>query len=77
MDIDPKFYNSGHYLNLYDDGGWILLLSFTGWAVSAAWVVLRLAGAWRAEPGWIDRTGRALGIYWILNSVIASPGLFF
>jgi hypothetical protein len=90
MDIDPKFYNSGHYLNLYDDGGWILLLSFTGWAggwilllsftgwaVSAAWIVLRLAGAWRAEPGWIDRTGRALGIYWILNSLVASPGLFF
>jgi len=36
-------------------------------AVAGAWLTLRLSGAWRAEPGWIDGMGRALGIYWILS----------
>jgi hypothetical protein len=60
----------------YEDA-WFILLSFTGWAVGAAWTVLWLAGVWRAERSWIDRTGRVLGIYWILNSAIGLPALFF
>jgi hypothetical protein len=50
-----------------------VLLSFAGFPVSCVWIALRLAGVWRAEPSWIDRTGRVLGIYWVLNSVIAAP----
>jgi hypothetical protein len=34
-------------------------------AVSAAWLLLVASGRWRAEPVWIDRLGRALGIFWI------------
>jgi hypothetical protein len=59
------------------DDGWLILLSYTGWAVCAAWTVLWLAGVWRAERSWIDRTGRVLGVYWVLNSVLGLPALFF
>ena len=34
-------------------------------AVGAAWLLLVVSGRWRAEPVWIDRLGRALGIFWI------------
>jgi hypothetical protein len=50
-----------------------VLLSFAGFPVSCVWIALRLAGVWHAEPSWIDRTGRVLGIYWVLNGVIAAP----
>jgi hypothetical protein len=36
-----------------------------GFGIAAAWLSLALAGCWRPEPGWIDRTGRLLGICWI------------
>jgi hypothetical protein len=42
---------------------WILSLCSTGIVVLAVWTVLWLSGAWRAEPSWIDRAGRILGIY--------------
>jgi hypothetical protein len=37
----------------------------TGLAVAAAWMALLLTGRWRAEPSWIDRAGRILGVLWI------------
>ena len=42
---------------------------FVGFAVRSTWLLLFLGGRWRAEASWVDRVGRALGIYWI--------GLFF
>ena len=27
---------------------------------------LAVAGRWRAEPSWVDRLGRALGVFWVL-----------
>jgi hypothetical protein len=30
------------------------------------WSILVLSGRWHPEPGWIDRVGRALGMFWIL-----------
>jgi hypothetical protein len=27
--------------------------------------MLALGGRWRADPGWIDRAGRALGLFWV------------
>ena len=38
---------------------------------------LWLSGAWRPEPSWIDRAGRALGIYWILISVFFGWAFFY
>jgi hypothetical protein len=34
-------------------------------AVAVGWCVLRAGGRWRADAGWIDRSGRWLGRYWI------------
>lgn len=38
---------------------------FVGFAVVTNWLVLALGGRWRAERSWVDRLGRALGVYWI------------
>ncbi|WP_165228102.1 hypothetical protein [Aquisphaera insulae] len=48
---------SGRFLVLYGDR--------VGFAVAGAWLSLRLAGRWRAEPTWIDRLGRIMGWLWI------------
>jgi hypothetical protein len=37
-----------------------------GFAVAASWLVLILGRRWRPEPSWIDRLGRAVGVYWIV-----------
>jgi len=34
-------------------------------AVAAGWLLLFVSGRWRSEPFWIDRIGRALGVFWI------------
>ena len=36
-----------------------------GCGVGAAWLILALSMRWRAEPSWVDRFGRVLGVYWI------------
>ncbi len=36
-----------------------------GLVVAGAWLSLILAGAWRPELTWVDRAGRAVGVYWI------------
>ena len=38
-------------------------------SVAAAWSIMALDGRWRPEPTWLDRSGRAVGIYWILAGV--------
>jgi hypothetical protein len=50
----------------------LLALFFFGVAVLASWVTLVAGRRWRPEPSWVDRLGRALGIFWILLA-IASP----
>jgi hypothetical protein len=47
-----------------------------GGAVASVWIVLWLSGTWRAERSWIDRAGRALGIYWITISVFFGWAFF-
>lgn len=37
-------------------------LPVIGAAVAGAWLALALAGVWRPEPGWIDRSGRLVGL---------------
>jgi hypothetical protein len=41
-----------------------------GTAVVVAWVTLWLSRGWRAEPSWIDRAGRALGVACLIASVL-------
>ena len=40
-----------------------------GSAVAVSWLILWLGGGWRAEPSWIDRLGRLLGVFWIVFGV--------
>jgi hypothetical protein len=40
-----------------------------GIAVLVAWLVLAANGRFRPVPDWVDRTGRALGVYWMALAV--------
>ena len=37
----------------------------TAMAITAAWVVLAFSGRWCADPSWIDRSCRVIGLAWI------------
>lgn len=39
-------------------------------SVVGAWLALAASGRWKAEPSWIDRTGRAIGVLWIVSNVL-------
>ncbi len=43
---------------------WLFLFTAmnAGAYIAPAWATLALAGRWRPEPGWIDRSGRVLGV---------------
>jgi hypothetical protein len=41
--------------------------SDAGGGVLIAWMTLAMAGCWRAEPSWIDRSGRVLGVVSIIS----------
>jgi hypothetical protein len=46
-------------------------------AIAATWSVLACGGRWESEPGWIDRAGRVIGVYWIVIGLVNwSYGLF-
>ena len=45
---------------------WEILWIGIGFATAGAWVCLGLVCGWRPEPSWIDRTGRALGLFWLV-----------
>jgi hypothetical protein len=52
---------------------WVALRSprtDVGHAVLAAWLVLALTRCWRPERTWIDRLGRALGVFWLVMIVV-------
>ncbi len=61
-----------HYLvDLRNTASWhdtpIELTVFSlGCGVASAWLILALGRHWRAEPSWIDRLGRVLGVYRIV-----------
>ncbi|MGO9465027.1 MAG: hypothetical protein ACLQIB_12220 [Isosphaeraceae bacterium] len=38
--------------------------------VAGAWLVLLLAGWWRPEASWLDRSGRVLGFLWLVPYLI-------
>ncbi len=42
---------------------------FIGSGVAVTWLLLWLGGGWRAEPTWIDRLGRLLGVFWVAFGV--------
>jgi hypothetical protein len=44
--------------------------TFIPWAVVGAWLTLSAMGHWRPAASWIERTGRAVGLYWCLYPVL-------
>lgn len=42
-----------------------------GWSVGAGWMILFVGGRWQADPHWIDRAGRILGLAWLVGSPLA------
>lgn len=43
-----------------------LMFAPIGLAVLVAWTTLALSGRWRRPADWIDRSGRALGVFWLV-----------
>jgi hypothetical protein len=39
----------------------------TAVAIPVAWAILALRGRWAAEPSWVDRLGRGLGVCWSVS----------
>jgi hypothetical protein len=58
------------------DGIVLNSLMFAGLAVLTTWMTLLAGRIWRAEPSWIDRLGRAAGVFWIVAG-FAVKGLYF
>lgn len=57
-----------------DPTNWILTFDWSGplpagFAVAVAWSTQALVGRWRAEPSWIDRLGRLVGVGWMALGV--------
>jgi len=47
----------------------VAMKDMIGSAVAVSWLILWLGGWWRAEPSWIDRLGRLLGVFWVVFGV--------
>jgi len=47
----------------------LLLPMLVGASVSGSWMMLLIGRRWNAEPSWIDRLGRALGVFWVIAGV--------
>lgn len=48
---------------------WLYSL-YVSFAVIGGWSSLALSGRWRAEPSWVDRVGRFMGIIWIGTLIV-------
>jgi hypothetical protein len=57
-------------LNIFDMVSMLECVPLGG-AVAGAWIALWLTRTMCPEPSWIDRSGRALGTYWITSSVLS------
>lgn len=49
---------------------WIGAIKGASMCILVAWPMLALAGALRAERGWIDQAGRAVAIFWVLSGIL-------
>ena len=66
---------TGHPTNAM---GWIdiqqvvrgLISGGPGTCVAIAWIIQAANGRFRPEPTWLDRSGRAIGVYWIGYSLV-------
>jgi hypothetical protein len=42
-----------------------IMASHCGFGVAVAWLTLACSGRWRPVPGWLDRIGIVLGVFWL------------
>jgi hypothetical protein len=49
----------------------------TAFAIPMVWTILALRGCWAAEPSWIDRLGRGLGICWSVSIPLQAAFMHF
>jgi hypothetical protein len=62
-------------VRLYDI--WMMRLPWSAEVVAAAWILLWLSGNWQSEASWIDRAGRALGVYWVVTGIFFNYVLYY
>jgi hypothetical protein len=41
-----------------------------GQTVAVLWFALAVSGRWETDRGWIDRAGRILGVFWLVEAPI-------
>jgi hypothetical protein len=46
-----------------------------GLSVLASWMTLVVGRRWRAEASWVDRFGRALGVWWVVAGLLVASQL--
>jgi hypothetical protein len=56
----------GYRLLQYTEAALLPHGSEPGLAIAACWLMLALMGRWRLVRNWIDRSGMALGVYWLV-----------
>jgi hypothetical protein len=79
-----SYFSPAFNKHMFDDSNsmmlWIRIgmqpIFLVGGAVASVWIVMWLNGTWRAEPSWIDRAGRTLGVYWITINVFFGWAFF-
>lgn len=67
-------FRPGRYHRPFGLWGYCLYVSF---AVISGWSCLALSGRWRAEPSWVDRAGRLIGMVWIGSLIIVFSREYF
>jgi len=55
-----------------DTFGVCFAASYFGLAVLVSWMTLLVGRRWRAESSWVDRFGRAVGVFWIVVGLIVA-----
>ncbi len=45
--------------------------------IVATWIVLHRGGQWNAEPGWVNRSGRAIAVYWVVINLLSWISVLF
>jgi hypothetical protein len=59
-----------------DELSQVFAVTEVGPVIAACWLLLALVGRWRAEPTWVDRLGRCLGVCWIVVYLASASAVY-
>jgi hypothetical protein len=65
--LNPAALPNFRFMRFLDYGFFWPATHEIGEGVIICWITLALTGCWRPEPSWIDRTGRIVGVVWIIG----------